>query len=132
MSRSAFAVRFRAQVGQPPLDYLIAWRMHGAAYEPRTTVRSVACIGAAVGYPAGTTVSSTFRRVLGQPPGRYRHEERNTGWVALAAMRSQRSTSAVPRLNEPLICQAISCSPRGGSSRRSPRPRRSCGSRDRF
>ena len=47
--------------------------MHRAAYELRTTSRSVASVGAAVGYPAETTFSSTFRRVIGQPPGRYRH-----------------------------------------------------------
>ena len=73
MSRSAFAARFRALVGQPPLDYLIAWRMHRAAHELRTTSRSVASIGATAGYPAQTSFSSTFRRVIGQPPGRYRH-----------------------------------------------------------
>ena len=73
MSRSAFAARFRALVGQPPLEYLIAWRMHRAAYQLRTTSHTVASIGAAVGYPAETTFSSTFRRVIGQPPGRYRH-----------------------------------------------------------
>lgn len=72
MSRSAFAARFRALVGQPPLDYLITWRMHRAAHELRTTSRSVASIGAAVGYPAETTFSTTFRRIIGQPPGRYR------------------------------------------------------------
>src|ERR1700744_4604050 len=76
MSRSSFAARFRALVGQPPLEYLIAWRMHRAAYELRTTSRSVASVGAAVGYPAETTFSSTFRRVIGQPPGRYRHTAR--------------------------------------------------------
>jgi AraC-like DNA-binding protein len=79
MSRSAFAARFRALVGQPPLDYLIAWRMHRAAYELRTTGSSVASIGAAVGYPAETTFSSTFRRVMGHPPGRYRQQVRLAG-----------------------------------------------------
>ena len=77
LSRSAFAARFRALVGQPPLDYLITWRMHRAAHELRTTGRSVASIGAAVGYPAETTFSSTFRRVIGQPPGRYRSTVRS-------------------------------------------------------
>ena len=79
MSRSAFAARFRALVGQPPLDYLITWRMHRAAHELRTTRRSVASIGAAVGYPAETTFSTTFRRIIGQPPGRYRTAVRSEG-----------------------------------------------------
>src|SRR6202012_2371282 len=72
MSRSAFAPRSRPLTARPPLEYLIAWRMHRAAFELRTTDRSVASIGAAVGYPAETTFSSTFRRVVGQPPGRCR------------------------------------------------------------
>jgi AraC-like DNA-binding protein len=76
MSRSAFAARFRALVGQPPLDYLITWRMHRAAYALRTTGRSVASVGEAVGYSAEATFSTTFRRVIGQPPGRYRHAVR--------------------------------------------------------
>jgi AraC-like DNA-binding protein len=79
MSRSTFAARFRALTGQPPLEYLIAWRMHRAAYELRTTDRSVASIGAVVGYPAETTFSSTFRRVIGQPPGRYRRSAAQPG-----------------------------------------------------
>ncbi|HEY2239070.1 MAG TPA: AraC family transcriptional regulator [Streptosporangiaceae bacterium] len=82
MSRSAFAARFRTLVGQPPLDYLITWRMHRAARELRTSGDSVASIGAAVGYPAETTFSSTFRRVIGQPPGRYRVAARSAGQIA--------------------------------------------------
>jgi AraC-like DNA-binding protein len=82
MSRSAFAARFRTLVGQPPLDYLITWRMHRAARELRTSGDSVASIGAAVGYPAETTFSSTFRRVIGRPPGRYRVAARSAGQLA--------------------------------------------------
>ena len=32
MSRSAFALRFKAKVGQPPLDYLAHWRMFRAGH----------------------------------------------------------------------------------------------------
>jgi transcriptional regulator GlxA family with amidase domain len=39
----------------------------------------VASIGAVVGYPAETTFSSTFRRVIGQPPGRYRRSAAQPG-----------------------------------------------------
>jgi AraC-like DNA-binding protein len=44
----------------------------GAARDLRTTSRTVASIGAGVGYPAETTFSTTFKRIMGQPPSRYR------------------------------------------------------------
>ena len=47
----------------------------GQARRKASTRRSVASIGAAVGYPAETTFSRTFRRVIGQPPGRYRRSD---------------------------------------------------------
>jgi transcriptional regulator GlxA family with amidase domain len=50
--------------------------MHLAAHDLRTTSRSAASIGAAVGYPAETTFSTTFKRVMGQPPVRYRNQTR--------------------------------------------------------
>lgn len=74
MSRSAFAARFRDLVGAPPLEYLTHWRMQRAAHALRTTDTSVARIGAAVGYPVETTFNSTFKRVFGTAPGRYRRE----------------------------------------------------------
>jgi transcriptional regulator GlxA family with amidase domain len=76
MSRSTFAARFRDLVGTPPLEYLIHWRMQRAAHALRTTDHSVARIGASTGYPVETTFNSTFRRVVGQTPGRYRREFR--------------------------------------------------------
>jgi AraC-like DNA-binding protein len=76
MSRSTFAARFRDLVGTPPLEYLIHWRMHRAAHALRTTADSVARIGASTGYPVETTFNNTFRRVIGQTPGRYRREFR--------------------------------------------------------
>lgn len=77
MSRSAFAHRFRELVGNPPLEYLTNWRMHRAAHALRTTDEGVAQIGIAVGYPVETTFNSTFKRVIGNAPGRYRREFRN-------------------------------------------------------
>jgi transcriptional regulator GlxA family with amidase domain len=74
MSRSAFAARFRELVGSPPLEYLTNWRMRRAAHTLRTTDHPVARIGAAAGYPVETTFNSTFKRIIGQAPGRYRRE----------------------------------------------------------
>lgn len=52
--------------------------MQQAADALRTTDRAVAQIGAAAGYPVETTFNSTFKRVVGKTPGRYRRELRAT------------------------------------------------------
>jgi AraC-like DNA-binding protein len=75
MSRSSFAVRFKTLVGLPPLDYLVRWRMQIAARALRFTDQTVAAIGAGLGYPSESAFSNTFKRVLGQPPARYRHPQ---------------------------------------------------------
>lgn len=77
MSRSSFAMRFKALVGLPPLDYLVRWRMQLAARALQSTSRTVAAIGAELGYTSESAFSSTFKRVLGQPPSRYRHPRRD-------------------------------------------------------
>jgi transcriptional regulator GlxA family with amidase domain len=46
--------------------------MQRAAHALRTTDEAVAQIGVAVGYPVETTFNSTFKRVIGDAPGRYR------------------------------------------------------------
>ena len=72
LSRSSFALRFRALVGLPPLDYLVRWRMQLAARALRSTTRTVAAIGASLGYSSESAFSNAFKRVRGQPPSRYR------------------------------------------------------------
>jgi AraC-like DNA-binding protein len=72
MSRSSFALRFRMLVGLTPLDYLVRWRIQLAARALRSTDRTVAAIGADLGYTSESAFSNTFKRVLGQPPSRYR------------------------------------------------------------
>jgi AraC-like DNA-binding protein len=72
MSRSSFAMRFKALVGLPPLDYLISWRMQMAARDLRSTRRTVAAIGSGLGYTSESSFSNTFKRVLGMSPSRYR------------------------------------------------------------
>jgi len=74
MSRSAFAARFRALVGDTPLNHLIQWRMVRAASmirEQRSC--TLAAIAAAVGYASESAFGKTFRRVIGMSPGKYRH-----------------------------------------------------------
>jgi AraC-like DNA-binding protein len=79
MSRSSFAMRFKALVGLPPLDYLIRWRMQTAARDLRSTKRTIAVIGSDLGYASESAFSNTFKRVLGQSPSRYRGAHFSTG-----------------------------------------------------
>lgn len=79
MSRSSFAMRFRALVGLPPLDYLVRWRMQNAARSLRFTSRTVAAIGSDLGYTSESAFSNTFKRVLGQSPSRYRSVHASAG-----------------------------------------------------
>lgn len=72
MSRTSFAERFRNVVGRTPLDYLINWRMRLAADRLRRTDDRVNVIALSVGYESEAAFSTTFRRVMGISPGRYR------------------------------------------------------------
>ncbi|MCF3934030.1 AraC family transcriptional regulator [Acuticoccus sp. M5D2P5] len=72
MSRSLFAARFKAVVGQSPLDYLTEWRMYTATVQladPRVPVKSIA---AAVGYTSDASFSKAFKRWCGRSPAAYR------------------------------------------------------------
>ncbi|CAM2148385.1 putative AraC-like transcription regulator [Pararobbsia alpina] len=77
MSRTAFIDRFKDLVGLPPLEYLIRWRMTIARDALKTGNDSLSSIAAAVGYASETTFSSTFKRMFGQSPSRYRSEARS-------------------------------------------------------
>jgi AraC-like DNA-binding protein len=79
MSRSSFAMRFRTLVGSPPLDYLVRWRIQTAARALRLTDRTVAAIGADLGYTSESAFSNAFKRVLGQSPSRYRSAHASAG-----------------------------------------------------
>jgi len=80
MSRSAFAARFRALVGDTPLDHLTQWRMVRAASMLREQRPfTLAAIASAVGYESESAFGKVFRRVLGVSPGQYRqNHQRDT------------------------------------------------------
>jgi AraC-like DNA-binding protein len=71
LSRSPFAARFRALVGEPPLKYLTRWRMHRAAQLLRQGV-SVAEAAERVGYDSEAAFSRTFKRYMGTVPVKLR------------------------------------------------------------
>ncbi len=72
LSRAAFARRFTAAVGQPPLTYLTHRRLELAAdllLDPSTTLAAVA---RRVGYATPFALSAAFRRVRGTTPQQHR------------------------------------------------------------
>jgi AraC-like DNA-binding protein len=85
MSRSAFAARFKAKLGEAPLEYLTRWRMFRAGVLLRHTERSLAEIAHEVGYESDAALSKAFHRIVGMAPGAFRKQGgavRNTARAA--------------------------------------------------
>jgi AraC-like DNA-binding protein len=72
MSRSRFAARFTALVGEPPLAYVSRWRLETAAGLLQDSGLSLAEVAQHVGYESEAAFSKAFRRRFGAPPGTYR------------------------------------------------------------
>lgn len=75
-SRSVLAERFRHFLNEPPMTYLLRWRLQLGAGLLRTTNRSVSDIAAEVGYESEPAFNRSFRRQYGTPPARFRAELR--------------------------------------------------------
>lgn len=68
MSRTAFTLRFQAQMRQSPMRYLARWRIHLAARmlkEQRVTLQQAAD---AVGYSTGAILARAYKRERGVAP----------------------------------------------------------------
>lgn len=76
MSRTSLAVRFREQMGMPPLAYLTRWRMYLARRE-LLAGEAIAEVAARVGYASESAFSSAFKREMAVAPGYYRRDARN-------------------------------------------------------
>ena len=74
LSRSAFAVRFHQLVGQTPMQYLAVWRMQRARRLLLDTTLSTAAIAERVGFESVAAFAKSFKKMLGTPPGAYRHQ----------------------------------------------------------
>jgi AraC-like DNA-binding protein len=72
LSRAAFARKFHAMVGEPPLTYLTRWRMTTAARLLRESDAPLAAVAARTGYRSEFAFAKAFKREYGQAPGRYR------------------------------------------------------------
>jgi AraC-like DNA-binding protein len=76
-SRSVLGERFRALLGQSPIQYLTQWRMQVAADLLRTTGLKLSEIAERCGYGSEEAFSRAFRRQLGQWPAHWRETQRS-------------------------------------------------------
>lgn len=72
MSRSAFAERFAALVGRPPMEYLLEWRMFLAQRWLTVDRLSVPAVAERCGYRSEAAFRKAFKRVVGVGPGAWR------------------------------------------------------------
>jgi len=71
LSRSTFFERFTRNVGMPPMEYLLAFRMAVAKDLLRRRELGIEEVAERVGYGSASTFSTAFSRYVGEPPGRY-------------------------------------------------------------
>ncbi|RSM85629.1 AraC family transcriptional regulator [Streptomyces sp. WAC 01325] len=74
LSRAAFARRFTALVGQPPLAYLTWWRMTTARHLLRQSDTPLRSIAEQTGYTSEFAFNRAFKREYGMTPGTYRRQ----------------------------------------------------------
>ena len=68
MSRSTFALKFKAMVGASPMDYLTRWRMLLAGDRLASSSDPVSVIALSLGYESESAFSTAFKRVMGCSP----------------------------------------------------------------
>jgi AraC-like DNA-binding protein len=78
MSRSVFAARFHARIGEPPLRYLTRWRLSEAARALREGEHSIAEIATRFGYESQAAFTKAFVREFRTSPGAYRRQHTPT------------------------------------------------------
>ena len=109
MSRSAFALKFKAILGKTPLGYLTQWRMYRAAALLRANNTSLSEVAAAVGYQSEISFSRVFRREMGLAPREYRRKcsvENNRITPGLTLLSPDLSSDGVGPKSDP-SCESI-------------------------
>jgi AraC-like DNA-binding protein len=71
MSRSSFALKFKAMVGTSPMDYLTRWRMLLAGDRLANARDPISAIALSLGYESESAFSTAFKRVMGCSPRQY-------------------------------------------------------------
>ena len=72
LSRSALAERFAALVGEPPIQYLMRWRLALAAQMLRSGGEAIVRVAERSGYESEAAFSRAFKREFGMPPAAWR------------------------------------------------------------
>ena len=72
LSRSALAERFAALVGEPPIQYLMRWRLALAAQTLRSSGEVIARVAERSGYESEAAFTRAFKREFGMPPAAWR------------------------------------------------------------
>jgi AraC-like DNA-binding protein len=72
LSRSALAERFAALVGEPPIQYLMRWRLALAAQMLRTGREAIVRVAERSGYESEASFNRAFKREFGTPPAAWR------------------------------------------------------------
>lgn len=72
LSRSALAERFAHYVGQPPMQYLMRWRLQLAARLLADGAAKVSAVGYDVGYDSEAAFSRAFKKAVGVSPAAWR------------------------------------------------------------
>lgn len=90
-SRSRLADRFASLVGQPPMQYLAAWRMQVAAGLLAQGNAKVSAVASTVGYDSEAAFSRAFKKATGVAPGAWRRRKVGTANAEIPARRTSRS-----------------------------------------
>jgi AraC family transcriptional regulator len=72
LSRMHFAAQFRAATGYRPHDYLLYQRIESSKAILSSTEMPLAEVALAVGFQAQAHFTTVFKRMIGEPPGRWR------------------------------------------------------------
>ncbi len=76
MSRTSFALHFKAVAGVAPLACLTQWRMRLAERALREDNIAVSSIARRLGYTSDSAFSNAFKRITGSAPKIYRSRVR--------------------------------------------------------
>jgi AraC-like DNA-binding protein len=79
MSRSVFFDRFRREVGVPPMEYLLSWRMALARNMLRRGHGGVKEVAETVGYGSASSFSVAFSRFVGVSPIQFARQDGVSG-----------------------------------------------------
>jgi AraC-like DNA-binding protein len=104
MSRSIFAQKFKDTVGEPPMEYLLRWRMALARDRLVNSRDSISVIALSLGYESESAFGKAFKRVMGCSP---RHYHRDRG----ASSPSRTNDASLP-------LGLVNVDSRGGDARR--------------